>query len=115
MAKTHRLFNSSNAQLLHEHFADKVIIFKRADLIFAFNFHPYRSFTDYRFDAPSGEYRMLLDCDALKYGGHGRLQPEQKHFTIVDDSEARSQHMLSLYLPARSAFVLCPATEDPQP
>jgi 1,4-alpha-glucan branching enzyme len=115
MAKTHRLFNSSNAQLLHEHFADKAIIFKRADLIFAFNFHPYRSFTDYRFDAPSGEYRMLLDCDALKYGGHGRLQPEQKHFTIVDDSEARSQHMLSLYLPARSAFVLCPATKDPQP
>jgi 1,4-alpha-glucan branching enzyme len=115
MAKTHRLFNSSNAQLLHEHFADKVIIFKRADLIFAFNFHPYRSFTDYRFDAPSGEYRMLLDCDALKYGGHGRLQPEQKHFTIVDDSEARSQHMLSLYLPVRSAFVLCPATKDPQP
>jgi len=115
MAKTHRLFNSSSAQLLHEHSTDKVTIFKRADLIFAFNFHPYRSFTDYRFDAPPGKYRMLLDCDALKYGGHGRLQPEQKHFTIMDDSEARSQHMLSLYLPARSAFVLCPATEDPQP
>jgi 1,4-alpha-glucan branching enzyme len=115
MAKTHRLFNSSNAQLLHEHFADKVIIFKRADLIFAFNFHPYRSFTDYRFDAPSGEYRMLLDCDAPKYGGHGRLQPEHKHLTIVDDSRELGRHMLSLYLPARSAFVLSPAKEDPQP
>jgi 1,4-alpha-glucan branching enzyme len=109
LAKTHRLFNSSILELLHEDSADKVIIFKRADLIFAFNFHPYHSFTDYRFEAPLGKYRMILDCDAPEYGGYGRLLPEQTHFTIVGDSEARSQHMLSLYLPARSAFVLCPA------
>jgi 1,4-alpha-glucan branching enzyme len=115
MAKAHRLFDSSSAQLLHEHFADKVIIFKRADLIFAFNFHPNHSYTDYRFEAPPGKYRLLLDCDASKYGGHDRLQPEQKHFTIVDYSRAHSRHMLSLYLPARSAFVLCPTVEDLKP
>jgi len=115
MAKAHRLLDSSNQQLLQEDSADKVIIFKRADLIFVFNFHPYRSFTDYRFEAPRGKYRMILDCDAREYGGYGRLLPEQIHFTIAGDSEARSQHILSLYLPARSAFVLCPATEDPQP
>jgi 1,4-alpha-glucan branching enzyme len=115
LAKAHRLLDSSNQQLLHEDSADKVIIFKRADLILVFNFHPYRSFTDYRFEAPLGKYRMILDCDAREYGGHGRLLPEQTHFTIVGDSEARSQHILSLYLPARSAFVLCPATEDLQP
>ena len=115
MAKTHRLFNSSGAQLLHENSMDKVIIFKRADLIFAFNFNPYQSFTDYRFEAPPGKYRMILDCDAPKYGGHGRLLPQQTHFTIVDNTEAKSQHMLSLYLPARSGFVLCPTIEDPQP
>jgi 1,4-alpha-glucan branching enzyme len=79
-------------------------IFKRADLIFAFNFDPYRSFSDYRFEAPPGKYHMILDSDALKFGGYGRLLPTQTHFTIVD----YKKNVLSLYLPSRSAFVLCP-------
>jgi len=115
LVKTQRLLEASIPQLLHEDSKKKVIIFKRADLIFAFNFNPYQSFTDYRFEAPPGKYRMILDCDAPKYGGHGRLLPQQTHFTIVDTTEAKSQDVLSLYLPARSAFVLCPTIEDPQP
>jgi 1,4-alpha-glucan branching enzyme len=112
MAKTFRLLETSTPQLLHEDSAEKVIIFKRAGLIFAFNFNPNQSFTDYRFEAPSGEYRMILDCDSQKYGGHGRLDPQQAHFTVVDKTKAKSQHMLSLYLPARSAFVLNRTTGD---
>ncbi len=115
LAKTQRLLEASIPQLLHEDSKKKVIIFKRADLIFAFNFNPYQSFTDYRFEAPPGKYMMILDCDAPKYGGHGRLLPQQTHFTMVDTTEAKSQDVLSLYLPARSAFVLCPTIEDPQP
>lgn len=107
MAKAHHLLETSIPQLLHEDSAEKVIIFKRADLIFAFNFNPNQSFTDYRFEAPPGKYGMLLDSDAQKYGGHNRLDPQQAHFTMVDKTEAKSQHVLSLYLPARSAFVLC--------
>jgi 1,4-alpha-glucan branching enzyme len=112
LARAHRLFGSSNLQLLHEDSTKKIIIFKRANLIFVFNFHPNSSFTDYRFEAPPGKYRMILDSDAPEYGGHGRLLPRQAHFTMEVGSKARSQHMLSLYLPASSAFVLCPATED---
>jgi 1,4-alpha-glucan branching enzyme len=115
LARAHRLLDLSNLQLLHEDSTNKVTIFKRADLIFVFNFHPCRSFTDYRFEAYPGKYRMILDCDAREYGGHGRLQPKQIHFTIVSGSKTRKQHTLSLYLPARSAFVICPATEDSQP
>jgi 1,4-alpha-glucan branching enzyme len=106
MAKAHRIFDSSNT-LLHEHSVNKVIIFKRANLIFAFNFHPNQSYTDYRFGAPPGEYRLLLDSDAPKYGGYGRLEPpEQRHFTIKNYLGTQNQYLLSLYLPARSAFVL---------
>jgi 1,4-alpha-glucan branching enzyme len=110
LAKTHHLLDSAPLQLLHEHSEDKVIIFSRADLIFAFNFHPDHSFTDYWFEVPFGKYRMVLDCDAPEYGGHGRLVSDQKHFTISVDSGAESRHMLSLYLPARSALVLCRVT-----
>jgi len=28
------------------------------------------------------------------------------------NAEAKTQHMLSLYLPARSAFILCPTIDD---
>jgi 1,4-alpha-glucan branching enzyme len=109
MAKAHHLLETSIPQLLHENIAEKVIIFKRADLIFVFNFNPNQSFTDYRFEASPGKYTMILDSDAQKYGGHGRLDPQQAHFTIVNKAEAKSQHVLSLYLPARSAFVLRPS------
>ena len=112
LAKTHNILETSVPQLLHEDSAKKVIAFKRADLIFVFNFNPHQSFTDYRFEAPPGKYRMILDCDASKYGGQGRLDPLQAHFTIVNSNEEKNQNMLSLYLPARSAFVLCPTTDD---
>ena len=115
LAKTQHLFEASIPQLLHEDSKKKVIIFKRADLIFAFNFNPYQSFNDYRFEAPPGKYRMILDSDAPKYGGLGRLLPQQTHFTIVEKTDAKSQNMLSLYLPARSAFVICPTPKDTQP
>jgi len=115
LSKTQHLFEASMPQLLHEDSKEKVIIFKRADLIFAFNFNPYQSFNDYRFEAPPGKYRMILDSDAPKYGGLGRLLPQQTHFTIMEKTEAKSQNMLSLYLPARSAFVICPTPKDTQP
>jgi 1,4-alpha-glucan branching enzyme len=115
LAKTHHLLETPHLQHLHEDSTKKVIIFKRADLIFAFNFNPDQSFTDYRFEAPPGKYRMIIDSDAPKYGGHGRLDSKQAHFTIIDKNEAKSQNMLSLYLPARSAFILCQTIEDPQP
>ena len=114
LAKTHHLLETPSLQLLHEDSTQKVIIFKRADLIFAFNFNPHQSFTDYLFEAPPGKYRMILDSDAQKYGGHGRLDSQQAHFTIVDNTEGKSQNMLSIYLPSRSAYVLC-QTEDLQP
>ena len=111
LAKIHHLLETSTPQLLHEDSTKKVIAFKRADLIFVFNFNPNQSFTDYRFEAPPGKYRVILDCDAPKYGGHNRMDPLQAHFTIVNNSEGKNQNVLSLYLPARSAFVLCLTAE----
>ncbi len=111
LAKTYQILETSIPQLLHKDSTNKVLAFKRADLIFVFNFNPHQSFTDYRFEAPSGKYQMILDCDSPKYGGHGRLDPLQNHFTIVNSNEGKNQTVLSLYLPARSAFVLCPTPE----
>ena len=83
-----------------------VIIFERCDLLFAFNFHPVKSYTDYRFEARSGKYQMILDSDAPEYGGHGRLVAGHEHLTLFDIVANRQSHLLSLYLPTRTAMIL---------
>jgi 1,4-alpha-glucan branching enzyme len=107
LTKNHNLFSHSGLQLLHEHSERMIIAFKRSNLIFVFNFHPTQSYPNYRIDAPPGKYLMILDSDALTYGGFNRLSPQQTHFTIVSEENDRSRHQLSLYLPSRSAIVLC--------
>ncbi|GBC60307.1 1,4-alpha-glucan branching protein [Desulfonema ishimotonii] len=98
------LLSHPNIPLLKEHHSDKVILFSRAGLIFAFNFHPTRSHSDYPFHAAPGEYRMILDSDAADYGGQGRLSPDQHHLTQPENGS----HQLRLYLPTRTAIVLEP-------
>lgn len=116
MAKTHGILNAPGAELIFIHGADKVLAFRRAGMIFVFNFHPDRSFVDYHVEAPPGTYRMIMDTDVRIFGGHGRLAVDQVHFTLcsTSDEEQLSQHgpkesedsRLSLYLPARTAIVL---------
>jgi 1,4-alpha-glucan branching enzyme len=107
LAQRHRIFEAPTLRLLHEQAGDKVLVFERAGLVFAFNLHPTRSLPDYRVEAPLGEYRMALDSDAPIYGGHGRLHAAQRHYTRIDTSSGLPRHTLSLYLPSRSAIVLC--------
>jgi len=106
LAKRFRLLDKGELQLIYEHSDDKIIIFFRAGLLFAFNFHPDRSFTDYRFDAPPGRYCMVLNSDSPEYGGHNRLAPHEEHLTFSEDSGDHKRHLLSLYLPTRTALVL---------
>ncbi len=105
LVKRFGVFDAIGARLICEHQQDKILAFGRAGLIFVFNFHPVRSFTDYCVPAPAGKYRLLLDSDAPQFGGHGRLQADQEYFTLPD--EARGS-CLSLYLPSRSALALLP-------
>ena len=104
MVKKNRIFDSS-PYLLRENSTDKVLIFYRGNLLFIFNFHPFQSYVNYQFNARSGEYQVVLDSDNIEYGGYGRLQPpDQKHYSLESPLDKKST--LSLYLPARSAFVL---------
>lgn len=105
LAKTHVFTSPTGPELIMEHFTDKVMAFARGEMIFAFNFHPTQSYTHYRFEARPGKYRMLLDSDATAFGGHGRLVPDQVHFTLAG-TEDTSRSCLSLYLPSRTAIVL---------
>ena len=106
MARSHYLLDSSDLQLLYEHGDHKMIIFYRAHLLFAFNFHPSESYPDYRFKAPPGTYRLLLTSDDSRYGGHGRLEADQEHVSLPEKGSPGKSHILSLYLPSRTGLVL---------
>jgi 1,4-alpha-glucan branching enzyme len=106
LTKKFQLLDAPGPYLIFEHSDNKVIIFKRSGLLLAFNFHPHQSYSDYRFEAPSGKYKMILNSDAPEYGGHGRLAAGQEHLTSFDIVSNRQFHLLSLYLPSRTALVL---------
>ncbi|MFP4573265.1 MAG: alpha amylase C-terminal domain-containing protein [Desulfobacterales bacterium] len=102
-AKKYGIHGKPDPRLLHEHEDSKVLAFERNSLIFVFNFHPTTSHTDYPINAPAGEYMMILDSDDAKYGGHGRLETNQVHFTMNNE---KNGDFLQLYVPTRSAMVL---------
>ena len=81
----------------------QALIFTRGDYLFVFNFNPEKSFPDYVFDAPSGKYTMILNTDNRNFDGLGRIDEKIEHFTRYV-SPGRGQ--LSLYIPARTGFVL---------
>jgi 1,4-alpha-glucan branching enzyme len=112
LAEAIGLLASNHIQHLWEHNDDKIIIFQRAEYIFAFNFHPSRSFSDYQFQVPSGEYRIVLNSDDTMYGGYGRVDNAVHHSTEQparhDRPNDHAWRRLSLYLPNRTALVLAP-------
>lgn len=98
--------NTSVVELWHNDL-DQVLVFRRGDLIFAFNWNPTKSYTDYGILAPEGEYMELLDSDEVRFGGNGRINPSIAHFTIPDDLyKDQNKGWLKLYLPARCAIML---------
>jgi 1,4-alpha-glucan branching enzyme len=106
LARRHNLLAAPEVRQLWEHNDDKVLIFDRAGLIFAFNFHPTQSYSDYQFPAPPGDYRILLDSDDPAFGGHDRIDRGLCHCTLPATALHHPPHRLSLYLPNRTALVL---------
>lgn len=85
-------------ELLVQDEQKNVLIFKRKNTIFAFNFNPVNSFTDYGFEAPEGEYEVVMDTDDEEFDGFSRIERGEKHIT--------SGSLLYLYLPCRCAIML---------
>ena len=78
---------------LCENDGDQVLAFLRDDLLFVFNFHPFKSFNGYGILAPTGEY--------------GLIDMKVKHLTRHDPLfEKDNKEWLMLYLPARTAQIL---------
>ncbi len=96
-------------ELLVQDEEKKILVFKRINCIFAFNFNPCLSFSDYGFSAPAGKYEVILDSDEPEFDGFSRIKNGEVHISLPEKSPNGNQKYddtLYLYLPSRCAVVL---------
>jgi 1,4-alpha-glucan branching enzyme len=87
---------------------DKVLVFERAGLLWVFNWHPTKSYTDYRVGVEeAGTYKIILDSDDPLFGGFGRNVKETRFFT-TDFAWNNRKNFIQVYLPTRTAIVSLP-------
>jgi len=101
--QTHWLLSDQYVQLKHEE--DKMIAFERGGLLFVFNFHPVKSFTDYRIGvSKQGAYSIVLNSDRAEFGGFGLIDEKTPHLS-QDVPWHDLKHSIQVYIPARVALV----------
>lgn len=86
------MFSQGYVSLKHED--DKIIAFERADLLFVYNFHPTKSFTDYKLGLNlSGSLKIVLNSDNAEFGGHGRIDNDITYPTVNGDWNGRQNYI----------------------
>ncbi|XP_074660495.1 1,4-alpha-glucan-branching enzyme-like [Tubulanus polymorphus] len=94
-----------------KHEDDKTIVFERADVVFVFNFHPTKSFTDYKIGVEvPGKYKIVLDTDDARFDGFSRLDHNTDFVTIPEHYSCRKNTM-HVYAPCRTAFLLAKVSD----
>ncbi len=89
---------------ISENSQDQVLIFRRGDLVFVFNFNPTQSFSDYGISTKAGRYNIILCTDNKKFGGFGNVDEDVIYLTERLGGTA-GQDWLRVYIPSRSAIV----------
>lgn len=98
LVRDHKVLEAPPAQLLNIDQGNLSIQFERANLIFALNFHPNNSISDYQFPTHiPGTFQHILDTDQAEFDGLQRLTPGTLHHAL--DSR------LKAYLPNRCALI----------
>ena len=104
-AKKYHIFDQDYPYLKWVHQDDHVIAFERGDLLFVFNFSPANSYTDYAIPVSHDvDYQPVLCTDDYCYDGYGRVWHEPVSACVP----GMEGNHVRLYLPARTATVLCP-------
>ena len=102
LIKKQKVMGAKDTQLML-HNEEKTVVYSKGDALFAFNFHPVRSYEGLFLPMPEeGEYQVLMSSDDFCYGGFGRIY-HQSYSTIKN---ADGKVGIKLYLPSRTAVVL---------
>ena len=91
-----------------KHEDDKIVVFEKGDLLFIFNFHPNKSFENYKIGTKWGtRHKIVLDSDEFRFFGKGRLEYGHDHFfPIINEGWNNRPNQFNLYIPSRTCMVL---------
>ena len=91
-----------------KHEDDKIVVFEKGDLLFVFNFHPNKSFENYKIGTKWGtRHKIVLDSDEFRFFGKGRLEYGHDHFfPIINEGWNNRPNQFNLYIPSRTCMVL---------
>ena len=100
----YRILAAPPATQIYLHDEQKIIVFERGGLLFAFNFHPTASHPDLALTVTkAGTYHIILNTDATAFGGFARTDDTLSYpTTTAEDGSTR----LMIYLPSRCGLVL---------
>jgi 1,4-alpha-glucan branching enzyme len=102
----YKWLDSPQAYISLKHEADKLIVFERGNLLWIFNFHPTKSFSDYRVGTNWGSaHYIVLNTDRKEFGGQERINESIKHFPQKLEWNGRP-YFIQVYIPCRTAIVL---------
>lgn len=104
------LYLYSHQYVTLTHNDDKVVVYERGKLVFVFNFHPTQSYEHYRIGTYWGsDHISVLDTDKARFGGQNRLEWNESNFLPINKEGWNNRpYSIQLYLPSRTAIVLCP-------
>ncbi len=82
LVRRHHLLRSGYAYNLLQDQENQTTVFEQSELLFVFNWHSTNSILDYEIPVPmAGKYRLILDSDAVEFGGFGRLDHSVEYFS----------------------------------
>ncbi len=85
---------------------DKTLAFHRGTLLFIFNFHPTKAFSDYGIATKEGgKYDIVFCTDSKEFGGFGNINESLPHITERHGGVS-GKDWLKVYMPPRTAIVL---------
>ena len=84
---------------------DKMVVYERGDAVFVFNFHPTKSYNDYRIGCrKTGKYTIALNSDDPDYSGYGNVRNDVEFFATDTPHDGRPASF-QVYAPARTVVV----------
>ena len=103
-----RWLSRGTAFVTLKHQDDKMVVFERGELVFVFNFHMSKSFTNYAIGVSErGSYRVVLCSDNCLYDGLGRVDEGLDYHSLEDQGGWHyGDSILKLYIPTRVCIVL---------
>ncbi|XP_042477781.1 1,4-alpha-glucan-branching enzyme 3, chloroplastic/amyloplastic [Macadamia integrifolia] len=101
-----RMLSRATANIHHINDTTMVISYMRGPFLFVFNFHPKSSYPRYSIGVEeAGEFQVILNTDAIKYGGEGHIKSDQYTQKTISKRVDGLRNCLEIPLPRRSAQV----------